>query len=171
MRELTFKSYLKNKVRETSQSNSLDIAKLVFEATSGNRDLYAPLTLYCAMCEKNSALMKAVSKHPDFDRSYILTSVTEKELGSKKSLIPEHYKNIYQGYLEEKAQNKISHEYKEKLRLEIIRLNKRYKFSVRKLSLVAGIDPSNLNAFIKNKDYSKVCPEKLDTIVDYLSNL
>lgn len=170
MRELTFKSYLKNYVKEISDSHSLDIAKLVVEAANGNTALYEPLVLYCMLCDKESAFHKAIAKVPNFDRSYILASVTEKELGNKKSLIPENYKKIYETYKSIRVSNKISHEYKEQIRKRIMHFNKKYKLPLRKISLAVDVDPSNLNAFVKNKEYSKISPDKLDKIIEYLEN-
>lgn len=168
MRELTFKSYLKNYVKETSQCKSLDVSKLAQEAATANPALYEPLALYCALCEKNSALQKAVSKTPNFDRTYILTTMTEKDLTNKRVAVPDSYKKIYAEYMAQKVENKISHEYKEKMRKEILQKNKQLKFSIRKLSLAVNIDPSNLNAFLKKKEYSKVSPDKLEALVTFL---
>lgn len=170
MRELTFKSYLKNHVKEISDSHSLDIAKLVVEAANGNTALYEPLVLYCMLCDKESAFLKAVAKVPNFDRSYILANVTEKDLVNKKSLIPENYKKVYETYREIRVGNKISHEYKEQLRKKIVSFHKKYKLPLRKISLAVEIDPSNLNAFVKNKEYSKISPDKLEKIVEYLES-
>ena len=171
MRELTFKSYLRRELKEISYCKSLDISELVSEIANGHNEISETLMLYCIFYDKVSALQKAVAKTPGFNKDCMLLKATEKELSSSKSAIPSNFKNVYADYMKQKVANKNSHEYKETLRKKILTLNKKYKYPIRKLGLLVEIDPSNLNAFLKNKEYSKVSPDKLEKIVDFLKNV
>lgn len=168
MKELTFKSYLKNYVRDISGINTLDITRLVNEISNGNTELKEPLILYCILCDKVSTLKNVIRRTPDFDMDLGETSYTEKDIKSAKSSAPATYKSIYQAYLEEKKDGKISHEHKENLRKQILKLNKKHNISMRKLSIIAGVDSSNFNTFMKNKEYPKVSTERLEKVVSFL---
>ena len=168
MKELTFKSYLKTYLKEQSASNTLDITKLVEEIDAGNKELETSLVLYCVICDKMVTL-RNVLRRTGVSISPDTVSFTEKELKSKTSSVPEKYKTIYTNYLNQIRECKISHEKKEELRKQILRLNKKRNISMRKLSIVAGVDSSNFNTFMKNKEYPKVSTDKLEKVVAFLS--
>lgn len=171
MKELTFKSYLKNYVKNNSGLNTLDITKLVNSISKGESEIKDALILYCIMCGKVVTLKRVLKREEIEDFNIEDTLITERDLKSAKSKVNPVYKEIYNKYIEEKNSGIIAHERKENLRRQILRLNKKHNFSMRRLSIVAGVDASNFNTFMKNKDYPKVSTEKLEKVVEYLEEV
>ena len=56
MRELTFKGFLSQYVKELSYTGTVDLNTLTSEALNGNYRLRAPLLLYAVMNEKSNLL-------------------------------------------------------------------------------------------------------------------
>lgn len=167
MKELTFSSYLKNYVKELSTDNTLDITVLLSECKD-NSNLKSALVLYCVLCDKMTTLNNILRRNPELAFPIGETNFTEKDLKAKKTTINPDYVEIYKNYLAMKKEGVVSHERKEDLRKQILRLNKKRNLSMRKLSVIAGVDSSNFNTFMKNKEYSKVSTERLEKVVEFL---
>ena len=58
--ELQLKGYLKKEIERLTGRKSFSIKNLISEYLNGNEELHAPLILYVAVYEKETALFRAV---------------------------------------------------------------------------------------------------------------
>ena len=98
MRELTFKGFLKQYVRELSNGKTNNIYRLVRETSEENPRLYEPLFLYASLANMTDEFYSAVSKEPNFNRDKLLPFEITDDFENYNEL-PREYAKVYESYL------------------------------------------------------------------------
>jgi hypothetical protein len=153
LRALTYKGFLQNYVRQLSAQNTMNIYKLVRE-TENNSRLFIPLYLYAKEWNKLEEYNAAVRKFSNFSHR-VTDAEAEKvkktyEFYSKKTENDEHTKSL--------------------MRNKILKLKKEKNISNYRIYTDLKLNGGNLNAFLKNGDFSKCGLKVLRTVLDYLGD-
>ena len=159
MRELTFPGFLKSYVRELSLSHSTGVRVLAKEAAERNSRLREPLYLYALLTGqiellqksvRGTALAAAYKELPDDPAEM------EKQLRAEPSELPEAYRKVWHSYLVYRERGKRDEETKELIRRQIVHLQAERGVSNYRLYTSLGLNPGNLNAWLKHGDGKKV---------------
>lgn len=103
MRELTFKGFLTQYVRQLSEQKTNSLYKLAAEAASSNPRLREPLFLYAVYSQKQDVLLQAV-KEPALRAEYhrlvsLYTADRMTELFEQASpTVPAEYHKVWRSY-------------------------------------------------------------------------
>ena len=159
MRELTFPGFLKSYVRELSLTHSTGVRVLAKEAAERNPRLREPLYLYALLTGQIELLQKSV-------RGTTLTAAyeelpdnpteMEKQLRAEPPELPEAYGKVWHSYLVYMERGKRDEETKELMRQQIVHLQSESGVSNYRLYTSLGLNPGNLNAWLKHGDGKKV---------------
>ena len=171
MRELTFKGFLAQYVKELSASGSVNIAALSDEAVAGNYRLRAPLILYAVTHGKAALLRSCLLKSgcseellADLDRF----AASEPEDLLEKGLLPEEYLKVWNSFLVRRDRPRNEDHLKAAMREKIIRLQKAKNCSNYRLYKDLKLNPGNINSWLKNGDGSKVSYHTAERIISYV---
>ena len=173
MRELTFCGYLRKYVRAMSNADSCGLYPLAREAVSTNLRLREPLFLYALFSGKENVLMSA-TKDEDLRHEYSLLlekydrNQMEKALIDYDESIPERYQRVYRSYLAARNRNLVENDVKAAMHSHILELKQAKCISAYRIYTDLGYNPSNLNAFIKHGDCSKLSLQKVRSVLHYL---
>lgn len=167
MRELTFKGFLKQYVKDLSYQHTNNIYKLVQEAEERNPRLYEPLVLYATLNNKTSELEKAISNHSVLKKD-LLKSLPLKSIEYDK--LPDNYAKVYSSYLSAKNRSVNDAHTKQLMHNKIQRLKTEKDITNYKIYRDLNLNHGNFNSFMKNKDPSKVSLDTLRNVIDYLES-
>lgn len=173
MRKLTFSGFLQKYVRELSEQNTMSLYKLANEATRKNPRLREPLLLYALFKDKADVLLSATKDkqlHTEyasllelFDKARMLEA-----LMSQSSNLPSGYLKIWKSYLSEKNRIATDNQTKVLMRNQIVRLQNEKHVTNYRLYVDLGLNPGNLNAFLKHGDSSKLSLDTSRKVLNYL---
>ena len=157
MRKLTFKGFLAKYVRALSMQNTLSIYRLVREAECANPRLREPLTLYALFYGQGHALCRAV-KGGWIDRQVITCSPDELTvmLRGEHPVLSENFKKVYRSYRVVAAMQQADDNTKRLLLERTRRLQAKNGVSNYRLYRGLGLNPGNVNAYLKTGNTSKV---------------
>jgi len=161
MRPLTFGGFLKQYVQELSEQETLNIFRLAKEAERENPRLREPLTLYALFHSKTGVLVRAV-QGSWLERS-LLEYTPERMLELLEAddpILLENYKKVYRSYLSLATRMQSDDHTKALLQKRIRQLQEERGLSNYRLYRDLGLNPGNINAYLKHGDTSKV---SLDT--------
>lgn len=159
MRELTFPGFLKSYVRELSLTHSTGIRVLTKEAAERNPRLREPLYLYALFTGQIKLLQKSVCRTAlaaAYEGLPDDPTEMEKQLHTEPSRLPEAYGKVWHSYLVYKERGKRDEETKDLMRRQIVRLQAERGVSNYRLYTSLGLNPGNLNAWLKHGDGKKV---------------
>lgn len=155
MRQLSFVGFLEQYLCELSFSKTSSVLKLLKELDSNPR-LKEPLILYCAY----SKIPISVSKnYPSFYKEYQYISNTiscNKNNSIRNVNVPRKYIKVLDAY--EYRINKCSNDNETKMlmRNRIISLQQQRNISNYRIYKDLGMNPGNVNAYLKNGDVKKI---------------
>lgn len=160
MRQLTFLGFLKGYVKELSLQNTLCISKLVQECARNPR-LREPLFLYALESGKIAPLRRALSKDPaETDLLHwcdlYSADALHKALVQEAPLLPENFHKVWRSYCSERDRNQSDNHTKSLMRARILQLQKENAFSNYRLYTELGLNPGNINAWLKHGDARKI---------------
>lgn len=170
MRALTFAGFLTKYVRELSYCESNSLYKLAAEAGESNARLREPLFLYAVFTDRAETLRKAVRGtglsivYGDlFDKSK-----SELAEALQSDALPPEYRKVWRSYLVKKNRHQTENETKELMRQRILRLQRERSLSNYRLYTALGLNPGNLNAWLKHGQSDKVSLETARAVLQYL---
>ena len=173
MRKLSFRGFLDRYLKELSGQETNSIRKLFRLSLTKNARLKEPLFLY-ALALDNLALLLEVSKGTTLDEEY---NRLARQFNSLENFVvacendgesvPNNYKKVYTSYL--RVANKTASERETALLMlgKTKRLMGKKKLSAYRLYTDLGLNPGNVNAFLKNGDPSKVSLATARRLLDY----
>ena len=160
MNNLTLIGYLKKQIKNNG-CGSLSISKLSSYSLEHNEllhhiALYAYLTDKIHLCGKNEALCMECMKIKN-NENYIRDC--------------KEYAGIYDAYKEEIGEFKKEDEFKAKIRKRILELQKEKSISNYRIYTDLGLNPGNVNSFLKNGDYRKLSLNIVRRIWKYVERI
>ncbi len=161
MRELTFAGFLRRYVRELSMSGTNSVSKLAREAAKYNYRLREPLLLY-ALFSDNSALLRSSIDNEalleQFDAifdQYTKAQMLQALKENDPSLSAE-YRKVWRSYLAQKNRRETDAQTKELIRQRILSMQKEKGVSNYRIYKTLGLNPGNINDWLKNGAGEKV---------------
>ena len=164
MRELTFKGFLTQYVRQLSKSDTNSLYKLAAEAGNENPRLREPLFLYALYSGKQTVLLQA-TKSPELHAKYQKmaqygTAEMTQLLESKASLLPAEYHKVWRSFQSQKNRGQADDHTKELMRQKVRRLQDQCGVTNYRIYTDLKLNPGNINAWLKHGVADKV---SLDT--------
>lgn len=175
MRELTFRGFLTQYVKQLSDEKTNSLYKLAAEASSDNPRLREPLFLYAVYSQKEKVLLQ-VTKEPklyaEYDRMVSLyTADRMTELFEQASpLLPAEYHKVWRSYQSRKNRGQADEHTKELMRLKVKRLQEKNGVTNYRIYTDLKLNPGNLNAWLKHGDSDKVSLETARRTLRYVEN-
>lgn len=175
MRELTFAGYLTKYVRDLSFGDTIRLVTLAEEAAWENPRLREPLLLYTLYTDKAETLLrstkdKVLKEH--FQTMLLQYSKDEMEhaLQDASSSLPEEYKKVWRSYTSQRDRSKSDDHTKELMRKKILRLQELGKVTNYRIYKELGLNPGNVNAWLKHGTSDKVSLDTARTVLRFVEN-
>lgn len=165
MRELTFRGFLTQYVRNLSAQETNSLYKLAEEASRDNPRLREPLFLYALYTQKQEVLLQATkdpvlhSVYYEMTRRYTENTMTEMFVSGSEE-VPAEYTKVWRSYMSRKNRGQADDHTKELMRQKVKRLQEKYGVTNYRIYTDLRLNPGNLNAWLKHGDSDKV---SLDT--------
>ena len=167
MRKLTFKGFVEAYVEELSYSKTASISKLILELEENPR-LKEPLILHGIFSGMPATINK---RNPEFFQEYIFMRQLiqeEKPVEMYKDLLPTNYKKVISAY--EYKRDRIANDNDTKLlmrnRIRQIQIQK--NITNYRIYTDLGLNPGNVNCFLKNGVVDKLALETVRKIWVYV---
>ena len=161
MRELTFKGFLAQYVKQLSAQNTNSLYKLAAEASDDNLRLREPLLLYAMLSEKQDVLLKAAKNlvlHKHY--SEMVSQYTSEELivllEQESPELEEGYHKVWRSYQSRKNRCQADNHTKELMRKKVKRLQEKKGVTNYRIYTDLRLNPGNLNAWLKHGDCDKI---------------
>ena len=165
MRQLTFRGFLTQYVRQLSTHKTNSLYQLAEEANQNNHRLREPLFLYAMYSHKLDVLLQAVknsSLHTEYYKlasQYSTDEMTEL-LEHSSPALPMEYHKVWQSYQSIVSKRLADKHTKELMREKIKQIQEQSGVTNYRIYTDLGLNPGNLNAWLKHGNDSKV---SLDT--------
>ncbi len=161
MRELTFAGFLSRYVRELSMSGTNSISKLAREAAKDNVRLREPLLLYALFSDGIAILQKVIDNNALLGQFSAILSRYNKEqmlqaLEENDPALPAEYRKVWRSYLAQKNRKEMDAQTKELIRQRILSAQKEKGISNYRIYKTLGLNPGNINDWLKNGAGEKV---------------
>lgn len=176
MRELTFKGFLTQYVKQLSKQDTNSLYKLAEEAYSTNPRLREPLFLYALYAQKMDVLLRAAkepwlySKYHQMAEQYTADTMTELlQQGSEQ--LPVEYQKVWRSYCSQKNKGLADNHTKELMRQKVKRLQEKNGVTNYRIYTDLKLNPGNLNAWLKHGDSDKVSLETARTTLRYVESV
>lgn len=175
MRELTFRGFLTEYVKQVSYGNTNSLSKLIQEASTNNPRLKEPLFLYAVYSQKQEYLLRAArgtKLHPEYLgllERYSESSLTEL-LESQSQQLPWEYRKVWNSYMSRKNRTQSDNHTKELIRQKVIRLQQANGVTNYRIYTDLKLNPGNLNSWLKNGDSGKISLDKARATLGYVQN-
>lgn len=180
MRELTFKGFLAQYVKQLSKHHTNSLYKLADEASRENARLKEPLFLFALYSDKQTVLLQA-TKDPDllaeYQKMVLLYSADQMTLmlTENASVLPNAYHKVWRSFQVQKNRGQSDDHTKELMRLKIKRLQERCGVTNYRIYTDLKLNQGNVNAWLKHGAVDKVSLETARRMLryaeGYLSNL
>lgn len=173
MRELTFRGFLTQYVRQLSEQETNSLYKLAAEAGSSNPRLREPLLLYALYSQKQDVLLQA-TKAPVLREEYhrlvsLYTADEMTELFEQASpVLPFEYHKVWKSYQSRKNRAQVDDHTKELMRQKVRRLQEKNGVTNYRIYTDLKLNPGNLNAWLKHGDSDKVSLETARRTLRYV---
>ena len=173
MRELTFRGFLTQYVRELSLAKTNSLYKLVREACTVNVRLKEPLFLYALFAEKAEVLLQA-ARNTDLQaefqtllKQYAVDEMT-KALQAQCECLPDAYHKVWRSYLSVKNRVHTEADTKELMRKKLLRLQEKNGVSNYQIYTDLRLNPGNVNAWLKHGKSEKVSLDNARMMLRYV---
>lgn len=173
MRELTFRGFLIQYVKQLSFEETNSLYKLAAEASGNNPRLREPLFLYAVYTQKERVLLQATKEptlYAEYDRMVSLyTAEKITELFEQTSpLLPVEYHKVWRSYQSRKNRGLADKRTKELMRQKVKRLQEKYGVTTYRIYTDLNLNPGNLNAWLKHGNSDKVSLETARRTLRYV---
>jgi hypothetical protein len=174
MRRLTFRGFLKQYVQELSAEHTLDMKKLAHEAATANARLQAPLVLYAVATDKGDLLaryLRRMDSGGDMLRALSkYNKETLVETLQKEREAFDAYGKVWNSYCVMRDTPQRDAQVKATMRGKIQQLQREKNCSNYRIYAALGLNPGNINSWLKNGDSSKVSYETAERIMNFVIN-
>ena len=165
MRELTFKGFLTQYVKQLSKQNTNSLYRLADEASHDNARLREPLFLFALYSDKQSVLLQATkdpSLFAEYQKMVSIYSVDQmtQMFENNASMLPNEYHKVWRSFQSQKNRGQSDDHTKELMRLKVKRLQEQCGVSNYRIYTDLKLNPGNVNAWLKHGVADKV---SLDT--------
>ena len=173
MRRLTFSGYLKRYVRSLSLNDTSDVRKLAVEAADSNPRLREPLLLYALSIGRETLLMSTVgngklhSSYLDVLSRYTWRSMLD-ALENKDDSVDANYHKVYRSYVSRRNMPETDANSKMLMCDRIKRLQGEKNISTYRIYTDLRLNHSNINAYLKHGDPSKVSLNTARRALEYM---
>lgn len=173
MRELTFKGFLTEYVRQLSKSNTNGLYKLAEEASHDNPRMREPLLLYALYSGKQNVLLRATKDQGLFDvyekmiSRYSPNQMTYMFETNADILSPEYHK-VWRSFQAQKNRVQSEDHTKELMRQKVRRLQEQCGVSNYRIYTDLKLNPGNVNAWLKHGAAEKVSLDTARKTLRYL---
>ena len=161
MRELTFKGFLTQYVKQLSAQNTNSLYKLAAEVGTDNPRLCEPLLLYAVMSNKQEVLLKATKNAALYEHySELVSQHTQDDfislLEQESPELEEGYHKVWRSYQSRKNRCQADNHTKELMRKKVKRLQEMKGVTNYRIYTDLRLNPGNLNAWLKHGDSDKI---------------
>lgn len=175
MRELTFSGYLTKYVRALSFGDTTRLSTLAEEAAWENPRLREPLLLYALYTDKSDVLLRATKDIVLKERFQTVLfqyprDKMEHALQSESSPLPDEYKKVWRSYTSQRDRHKGDDHTKELMRKKVLRLQELGKVTNYRIYKELGLNPGNVNAWLKHGTSDKVSLDTARTVLRFVEN-
>lgn len=173
MRKLTFKGFLRQYVKTLSFCDSLDIKRLASESVSTNPRLQAPLVLYAAASGKSDLLKKMLppsDKTSDMLQNLSRFSQEHLETQLQNLDLPKEYQKAWNSFLVAQKAPSRDNDLKSTMRQKILQLQGINSCTNYRIYTDLGLNPGNINSWLRNGDSRKVSYQTARIIMEYVLN-
>lgn len=175
MRELTFKGFLTQYVRQLSKQDTNSLYKLAVEAGSGNPRLREPLFLYALYTQKVETLLRAAKNTSLYSEYYQMATLYTPErmtelLREKSVQVPAEYQKVWGSYRSQKNKSLADNHTKELMRQKVKRLQEKKGVTNYRIYTDLKLNPGNLNAWLKDGNSEKVSLETARMALRYVES-
>lgn len=175
MRDLTFRGFLTQYVKQLSVEKTNSLYKLAVEASSNNPRLREPLFLYAVYTQKEKVLLQATKEpalHAEYDHMVSLyTADRLLELFQQtSSLLPAEYHKVWRSYQSCKNRGQADEHTKELMRQKVKRLQEKNGVTTYRIYTDLKLNPGNLNAWLKHGNGNKVSLETARRTLRYVES-
>ncbi len=173
MRELTFRGFLTQYVRQLSYCDSTSLYKLANEAASENARLREPLLLYALYSGKQDVLLRATRQTPLHTGYQLLLSEFDSEqmtvaLSTDKPELPNEYRKVWRSYQSQKNRHETDNHTKMLILKKVQRLQHGNQVTAYRIYTDLGLNHGNVNAWLKNGDCTKVSLNTARAVLRYV---
>lgn len=175
MRELTFRGFLTQYVKQLSAEKTNSLYKLAAEAGSNNPRLREPLFLYAVYTQKEKVLLQATKEpelHAEYNRLASLYSAERMTelLEQESPLLPAGYHKVWRSYQSRKNRVQADEYTKELMRQKVKKLQEKKGVTNYRIYTDLKLNPGNLNAWLKHGDSDKVSLETARRTLRYVES-
>lgn len=175
MRELTFRGFLAQYVKQLAAEETNSLYKLAAEAGSNNPRLREPLFLYAVYTQKEKVLLQATKEptlHMEYQRMVALyTADVMTELFEQASpMLPAEYHKVWRSYQRRKNRGQADERTKELMRQKVKRLQEKKGVTNYRIYTDLKLNSGNLNAWLKHGAGDKVSLETARRTLRYMEN-
>lgn len=170
MRELTFEGFLKKYVAELSDSHKTGIAALVKEVESGNARLLEPLVLYAVFSGKRDLFYKLINDTALKREVLRFESEAEALKALESGGLPYGYVKVWNSYKTVKNRQNVDDNLKTLMRERIRKLQKQKNITNYRIYTALGMNPGNINSWLKNGDCKKVGLDASRKVLNFVEN-
>ena len=165
MRELTFRGFLTQYVKQLSKYNTNSLYKLADEASRDNARLREPLFLFALYSDKQMVLLQATKDQSLFAEYQEMVSLYSADqmtqlFEDNASVLPNEYHKVWRSFQSQKNRGQSDDHTKELMRLKVKRLQEQCGVSNYRIYTDLNLNPGNVNAWLKHGMADKV---SLDT--------
>lgn len=172
MRELTFRGFLKEYVKELSFCNSTNLTKLANELSTNPR-LREPVILYSIFTDKQEILAQELNNDKEFEdliNNYQKDDLIE-VLNETNSHLSIGYMKVWKSYLTKKNNHQNDNHTKELILRRVLEYKSAKKISNYRIYTDLNLNHGNINAWLKNGKCEKVSLETARKVLKYTEDL
>lgn len=175
MRKLTFRGFTEQYVKQLSLEGTTSIYRLVREVVSNNPRLKEPLLLYAASNGKAKVLLQASKGTACYEEYYKLLTHFDvsdllKALEDGSPELRYEYHKVWRSYLSISKGYERDKRVKSLMRSKIRQLQTDTGVTTYQICKDLGLNPSNVNSWLKNDLSSKVSLKKARAVWEYLEH-
>jgi len=143
---------------------------LAGELVEGNARLRAPLLLFAVLEGKTDLLMNALPMGDEYKSVRAdMESMRGQDLQTllERKQLPEVYLKVWKSYLVRNSSDTRNEELKDAMRQKILRMQAEKAITNYRIYTDLGLNPGNINDWLKNGDSRKVSYQTAAKVVDY----
>jgi len=170
MRQLSFKGFLRQYVRELSYCKSSNIRFLANEIPENNYRLVEPLVLYALSIDKGDYLRRVAEDSYLMSESFRFECMKLDEVESllETGDVPHNYSKLYQSYTYFRDKQKNQNHTKTLIRDKINELKQEKNISMYRIYTDLKLNNGCVHSYVKNGNAEGIGLESAKRILDYL---
>ena len=173
MRELTFKGFLAQYVKQLSKYNTNSLYKLAEEAGSDNPRLKEPLFLFALYSGKQTVLLQAAKEESLFSEYQKMFSQYNADQMTRlfeesASVLPNEYHKVWRSFQTQKNRGQSEDHTKGLMRQKVRRLQEQCGVSNYRIYTALKLNPGNVNAWLKHGCAEKVSLTTARAVLHYV---